>query len=254
MNSEQMLAAIQADYGTSRFNLNWQSQDWCYWDQVGISTAGVSELNFFAVAAGGNDPNLGVRKTTEQTNLTTSNQIGGAECFIVLSLHLDLVLSPRVRQVVSAVSTQTSFSADQLNYARWINAMVNQGVFVWEINKNTWQIITQPFRRMPPGFGLGTVLPPAIGDTDGTPAAINGGANAYAALSQYAQYGLGDIFSLDQPIFLAPTTPFDFTIEFPQANSTALTNMFNGAGTSHDQSATVWAYAEMRGVKVRPLQ
>lgn len=251
MNSEQMLAAMQADYGTERFSLNWQAQDWCYWDQVGVTVAGASELDFFAVPAGQNDPALGILKTGEQTNLGTSRQIGGAECFIVLSLHFDLVLSPRVRQAVAAVSTQTTFSADQLLYARWVQAMSQQGVFVWEINKNTWQITAQPFRRFPPGFGLGTVVPPSIG---GVVAPINGGANAYAALSPFAQYGLGDIFTLDQPVFLAPTTPFDFTIEFPQANSTSLANMFNGAGTAHDQNATVWAYAEMRGIKVRPLQ
>ncbi len=251
MNSEQMLAAMQADYGTERFALNWQAQDWCYWDQVGINTAGTNVLDFFAVPAGQNDPALGVLKTGEQTNLGTSRQIGGAECFIVLSLHFDLVLSPRARQLGANVAAQTTFSADQLLYSRWVQAMSNQGVFVWEINKNTWQIISQPFRRLPPGFGLGDVIPPAIGDLA---APINGGANAYVSLSQFAQFGLGDIFTLDQPVFMAPTTPFDFSIKFPQAASTVLTGMFNGSGTTHTSVGTVWAYAEMRGIKVRPLQ
>ncbi len=129
--------------------------------------------------------------------------------------------------------------------------MSQQGVFTWEINKNTWQVMAQPFRRFPPGFGLGTVIPPSIG---GVTAPIQGGANAYAALSPFAQYGLGDIFTLDQPVFMAPTTPFEMSIGFPQANSSALTSMFNGDGTTHTKTATAWAYAEMRGIKVRPLQ
>lgn len=246
-----MLAAAQADYGTERFNLNWQAQDWCYWDQVGIPSAGTAKLNFFAVPAGGQDPATTLIKTTEQTNLITSRQIGGAECFICQSIHFDMVLSPKARQAVAVVAAQATFSADQLLFARWVVAMSQQGVFTWEINKSTWQITAQPFRRFPPGFGLGTVIPPSIG---GVTAPINGGANAYAALSQFAMYGLGDIFSLDQPVFMAPNTPFEFSIGFPQANSTVTTGLFNGDGTTHAFAGTVWAYAEMRGIKVRPLQ
>lgn len=246
-----MLAALQSDYGTSRFNNVWQAQDWCYWDQVGYPTAGTNELDFFAVPAGGNDPALGIRKTTEQTNLQTAGQIGGAECFIALSLHFDIVLAAKARQAVTAVAAQTTFAADQLLLARFIQNISNQGVFQWEINRNSWMITAQPFRRFPPGFGLGEVVPPSIG---GVAAPINGGANAYAALSPYSIYGMGDIFTLDQPVFLAPNTPFTMAIEFPQANSPAISAIFNGAGTSHDQAATVWIYAEMRGIKVRPPQ
>lgn len=253
MTSDQVLAAIQQDYGTSRFNSVWQAQDWCYWDMVGIPTAGASELNFFQSAAGAPDTAVSATfiKTTEQTNLDTSGQIGGAECFVALSLHFDLVLAPKYRQVVAAVAAQTTFAADQLLYARWLQNVSNQGVLQWEINRNTWLTVAQPFRRFPPGFGLGQVSPPVIG---GVTAPINGGANAYAALSPYAIYGMGDIFTLDQPVFLAPNTPFTISIEFPQANITATTNLFNGAGTSHDQTGTVFAYAEMRGIKVRPPQ
>ncbi len=251
MTSDQMLAAIQSDYGTSRFNSVWQAQDWAFWDMVGYPTAGAAELNFFAIAAGGNDPALGVRKTTEQTNLQTSGQIGGAECFIALSLHFNIVLAAKSRQLTSAVAAQTTFSADQLVYSRFIKEISDQGVFTWEINRNSWMITAQPFKRFPPGFGLGQVVPPFIG---GVTAPIQGGSNAHASLSPYAIYGMGDIFTLDQPVFLAPNTPFTQTIKFPQANSPALTAVFNGAGSSHDQPATVWVYAEMRGIKVRPPQ
>ncbi len=254
MNSDQMLAALQRDYGTSRFDNAWQRQDWCIWDTVYVPSAGTAELQFFSVPAGAADPNrpaVTITKTTEQTNLEQSNQIGGAECFIAMSIHFDLFPAAKIRQQVDAVTTQATFSADQLLAARWIQAMSQKGVMEWEINRNTWMIETNPFRVMPPGFGLGDVRPPVIA---GVTAPINGGLNAYAACSPYALYGMGDIFSLDQPMFLAPTTPFTMKVKFPEGNSLVTTGMYNGAGTTHTEIGTFFAYAELRGIKVRPPQ
>lgn len=255
LTSEQMLSRLQNEYGTSQFAQGWQKQDWTYWDQVYVPTAGTRELQFFAVPAGGTDPNgpAGNTKPNEYTNIQQSKQIGGAECFVVQSLHFDLFPAPKARQSVAAVAAQTTFSADQLRMARWLQNMSNQGVFTWEINKNTWMEETMPWLRFPPGFGLGEVIPPAVGGT-GAAAVSLAGTNAYCSMSQFSVFDMGDIFTLDQPMFLAPNTPFTYTIGFPQAASTALTNIYNGAGTAHDQTGTAFAYAEMRGIKVRPLQ
>ncbi len=254
MVSEQVLAAIQDYYGVSQFNSNWQTQDWAYYDTVYVPSAGTPELQFFAVPAGGADPNrpaATIIKTEEQTNLPVSGQIGGSECFVVLSIHFDLFPAPKARQQVDAVTSQTTFAADQLLASRWIQRMSNQGVFVWEINKNTWIEEALPFRCMPPGFGLGSVMPPVIG---GVTAPISGGANAYIRPSSRAVFGMGDIFGLDQPVFLAPNTPFTYKIKFPQGNSSVTTGLYNGAGTTHTEIGTMLAYAEMRGIKIRPEQ
>ncbi len=255
MNSDQMLAMLQQDYGTSRFNSQWQKQDWCYWDTVYVPSAGSNLLQFFSVPAGAQDPNRPagstVVKTTEQTNLDQSNQIGGAECFIPMSLHFDLFPAIKSRQQVAAVTTQTTYAADQKLAAQWLQGMSQKGVFHWEINRNTWQIEAQPFRLMPPGYGLGEVIPPVIA---GVTAPIGGGANAYCAMSPFSIYGMGDIYTLDQPVFMAPNTPFTYSIEFPEGNSLVTTGMYNGAGTTHTEIGTFFAYAEMRGIKVRPPQ
>ncbi len=254
MNSDQMLSMLQKDYGTSRFDNAWQKQDWAFWDTVYVPSAGASEIAFFAIPAGGADPNrpaATIIKTTEQTNLEQSNQIGGAECFIPMSIHFDLFLAPKARQQDSTVVAQTTLLADQLLYARWLQGMSQKGVFTWEINRNTWMIEAQPFRLFPPGFGLGSVTIPSIA---GVTAPINGGANAYAALSNRAVFEMGDIFTLDQPLFMAPNTPFTWKLSFPEGNSLVTTSMFNGDGTTHAKTGTVFAYAEMRGVKIRPEQ
>lgn len=248
-----ILSQAQDFFGVSNFNA-WQTQDWPYYDTVYVPSAGTSELQFFAVPAGGADPNrpaTTITKTEEQTNLPVSGMIGGAECFVVMSIHFNLFPAPKVRQQVSAVTTQTTFDADQLVAGRWIENMSNKGVFVWEINKNTWMQEAKPFLRFPPGFGLGTVVPPVIG---GVTAPIQGGSNAYLRPSAAARFGMGDIFTLDQPLFLAPNTPFTWKVQFPEGNSIATTSMYNGAGTAHDQTGTMLCYAEMRGVKIRPEQ
>ncbi len=254
MNSDQMLAMLQQDYGTSRFKNQWQKQDWCYWDTVYVPSAGTAELQFFAVPAGGADPNrpaATITKTTEQTNLDQSGQIGGAECFIPMSLHFDLFPAIKNRQQDATVVAQTTFAADQLLAARWLQGMSQKGVFQWEINRNTWMIEAQPWRLFPPGFGLGQVFPPVIA---GVAAPINGGSNAYVAMSPYSIYSMGDIFSLDQPVFLAPNTPFTWKAAFPEGISLVTTGMYNGDGTTHAKTGTFFAYAEMRGIKVRPPQ
>lgn len=248
-----ILSQLQQHYGASNFS-RWQTQDWCYYDTIYVPSAGSAEWQFFGVPAGGADPNrpaTTIVKTEEQTNLPVSGMIGGAECFVVLSIHFDLYPAPKARQQVAAVAAQTTFAADQLVAGRWIENISNQGVFVWEINKNTWMQQAKPFLRMPPGFGLGTVIPPGIG---GVTAPIQGGANVYIRPSPEAVFGMGDIFTLDQPLFLAPNTPFTWKVQFPQGNSTVTTNMYNGEGTAHDQIGTMFAYAEMRGIKVRPEQ
>ncbi len=253
LSSQSVLASLQSFYGVSRY-ARWQTQDWAYYDTVFVPSAGTNELQFFAVQAGGADPNrpaVTITKTEEQTNLPVSGQIGGAEAFVPMSIHFDLFPAAKIRQQVSGVTTQTTFAADQLLASRWIQQMSQKGVFVWEINKNTWMEENMPFRRFPPGFGLGTVIPPAIG---GSTAAISAGLGAYIRPSAFSIYDMGDIFSLDQPMFLAPTTPFTWKLRFPEGNTLVTTGMYNGAGTTHTEIGTFFAYAEMRGVKIRPEQ
>jgi hypothetical protein len=254
MLSQTILAQLQKFYGVSNFT-QWETQDWAYYDTVYVPTAATgTDLAFFAVAAGGADPNrpaATITKTEEQTNLPVSGMIGGAECFVVMSIHFDLFPAPKARQQDSTVVAQTTFAADQLVCARWLENMSQKGVFVWEINKTTFMQENRPFRRFPPGFGLGPVIPPVIG---GVTAPIQGGSNAYLSMSPYSIYDMGDIFTLDQPQFMAPNTPFTWKIQWPEGATIASTSMYNGDGTTHTKTGTMLSYAEMRGVKVRPVQ
>ena len=251
MNSSDVLAALQQQWGTAQFSSNWVSQDWNYWDMVGYPQAGTNLLQFFTVPAGGNDPALGVAKKREQTNLTIENQIGGDECFVATHLRAFVLNSAKVRQTVNStgVATDTTFAARQLLFAQWAIALMSMGVLTWSILQKKWLIENNPWQRFAAGFGLGDVIPPAIGGTS----AITGGANAYVSNSVADIDGgrIGDPFSLGQPVFLAPNTTFQIDISFPLRNSPAATDLY---GASADQPATVWCGMVLQGWKVRPRQ
>lgn len=253
MTSEQQLAKLQREYGTALFHQNWVSHDWPYWDKVGYATAGANSYSFFAVPAGGLDPNSGLQKTNEDCNFVNQNQIGGGECFIATHLMLDIKLAPKARQTGTGVSSDTNFSARQLPYARFVDQLSYQGVLTWTIQQKKWLIEDNPFHRFPPGWGLSeSTRPPAIGTADGV-TAINSGANAYMALSQFQgdDGNVGDPFSLAQPVFLAPNTPFEITLSSVTGNFLAATNLM---GASANQVAILQLVCVMKGWKVRPRQ
>lgn len=253
MNSDQILALTQAQWGTAQFQDNWETQDWYYFDEVGYPTgaAGPSTFRYFTVPAGQNDPALAVLKTAEQTNLTTPNQIGGNECFIATGIRAFLHNSAKARQLGTGVAADASFSARQLAFARFLDVLGTQGVLTWTIMQKAWLRQDKPWTRFAAGFGLGELMPPAIGT--GAGAAINGGANAYTGSSPYDVYCAGDAFSLAQPVFLAPNTTFEITISQPLTGASFPANQ-NLYGAGSDQPATLWTGIILDGFKVRPRQ
>lgn len=253
MDSETQLLQLQQDFGTAQFFQNWVAQDWCYWDKVYYNTAGINEYQFFTLAAGANDPNgpTGNRKTTEDTNLTTSGQTGGNECFIWTSLQLSIQLCAKARQTGTGVASDTNYIARQLPFARFAKQLSGCGALTVTIMQKKWLIEDSPFLRFPPGWGLGEVFVPVIGT--GAATAINGGANAYVAPSIYDFDGgdKGDPFSFGQPVFLAPNTTFDIKLASVSGNFPASTNLM---GPAADQVAILQLMCVMKGWKVRPRQ
>jgi hypothetical protein len=252
MNSEQVLAQLQHDYGTAQFNDNWIAQDWNYWDMVGYqgSAGPVPAFNYFSQTAGAVDPQLGVTKTTEQTNIVVPNQIGGAECFVCTAIRTHILIAAKARQLGTGVSSQTTFSAWQRAASRLVNAIMASGVATWTINQKQYSIQSPAFQVFPAGFGLGEITPPFSVAADGT--AVFGGTNAIVRPSIFDIDGgmRGDTFSLGQPVFLAPNTQFQFQIAFPLSG--AAPSAVNIYGASNDQTATIWTMVMLCGQKVRP--
>ncbi len=249
--TSQTLAQIYSTFGTQDFQNNWVAQDWTLKDKVGVGTA-ANAYNFFANPAGSLDPQLAVVKKREQANFNTPNQIGGDFFFVVQKIRCYIQNSAKNRQLGgSTVTTDTLFSARQLAFARWFTAMSSLGVLKWTVNQRVILTEAQPFQVFGAGFGLGEVTPPAVGATDGDPAAITGGVNAYAANSPYDIDGgqIGDPFALSPIVVLAPSTTHQIDIISPTGNFPSPANTM---GTSANQTATVWLCVYLDGQKVRP--
>lgn len=249
-NSDKEIQRIYNTFGTADFQSAYQAQDWITRDEVGY--AAVSAFNFFAIPSGQNDPNLGVRKTKEQTNLLNPNQIGGQEFLVIQKIRMKINNSAKVRQLGTGISTYDSFAAQQLQMAQLISAITQQGVFTLSVNKRTIITMNVPFQAFGAGFGLGEVFPPSVGYTDGTPAAINGGANAYVANSQYDMDGTnGDSYRVQPIIVFAPSTSFEVAVSFPN-NTNLAPSPANIYGASTNQTATMWLFCGLEGQLVRP--
>lgn len=249
MDSNQILSLVQRQWGAQNFQDAWEIQDWWFWDFIGYPSAGTNEQVYFSVPAGQNDPVLGTVKKKEQTNLQQPSQIGGTDVFIWTGLRFTTWNFPKNRQTGTGVSATTNFAARQLIFSRFLNNLMCNGVAFVSIQTKTWLIMDAPWLNAPQGFGLGTVIPPAIGSSGGT--AVTGGANAYMAPSNVDQWALGDTFSFGQPVFLAPNTNFGITVRYQLQNSPSSANCY---GNSADQPPTFLTGAIMEGYKVRPRQ
>ncbi len=247
--TQTQLADIYRTFGTQDFTARWVAQDWTLKDKVGY--AATNAFNFFAQPAGSLDPNLAVQKKREQANFNTPNMIGGDFFFIIQKIRLFVQNSAKARQLGIAVSTDTQFSARQLQYARLHSAITSRGVFKFTINNRVQLTENQPWNVFAPGFGLGEVSPPSVGFTDGDPVSINGGANAFAMTSRYDIDGgtIGDPFALSPIMVLAPSTTFQVDIVSPTGNMPSPANIY---GASTDQPATIWLCCYLDGQKVRP--
>lgn len=248
--SAASIAQIYSQFGTADFENNWVAQDWTLKDKVGYAAARNS-YDFFAQPSGSQDPGLGVIKTEEQTNLANPGQIPGQNFFIVQNIRMFIQNSAKVRQLGTGVATDTSFAARQRLFSSLVSAISLQGMLEWTINNKQFMVQNLPFLTFAAGFGLGEVFPPAVGYTDGDPAAITGGANAYVANSPYDIDG-GNITDSwkQQPItILAPSTSFTMKLKYTNGVNPSPANIY---GASADQTATLWLCCYLDGQLVRP--
>lgn len=248
--SAYAISSLYRDYGAQDFSGQWIARDAWIYDMVGVAAA-QTVYPFFTIPAGQNDPNLGVRKTREQTNLQTPGQIGGTWFFVLENIRLGILNSCRARQLGTGVSTDAYFSARQLQYTRWFSAMCARGALEWKINDTTFLNVNQPFQTFSAGWGLGQIQPPNLGFTDGDPVAINSGANALALNSEkdFDRGSRGDSWSTGQPVVFAPSTNFEFNINSTLGVFPTPANIY---GASADQTATIWLVLCLQGQMVRP--
>lgn len=238
-NSESVLGLLVQKIGSANWK-QWQVQRFQWYDWVRVANTGAltTSLNFFSIPQGGADPVSSSIKTKEQTNMVKANTFG-QQYFIVQQIRTQIRQLVKARQTANTIAG-TTHSFDQLIMANRLRSVIGQGVLNFVIGQKAYFDIVQPYRRCPPGFGMGsdTVVVPF----DRT-VAPNG--NAFVAQSN----NLKDVYALTPPQLIEPEQTFQITIDFPQ-----LGYNFAAVYVAAGENANVESGVILDGYLARPVQ
>lgn len=122
-------------------------------------------VEFFSVGAGSADPNSSVKKTSEETNLSRTGDIGN-RMFLAMSLRTFLYYEPKLRQPANMSGDADGlYKGYEPLMATYINYL-NGGTLTIEVGQKDAFEIDVPFKTCPPGFGV-TVKSMAAVATEG---------------------------------------------------------------------------------------
>lgn len=240
MNNDQSILGLLVNKIGSANWQQWQVQRFQWYDFVRVTNTGAltTSLTFFSIPQGGTDPVSATAKTKEQTNMVKANSFG-QQYFIVQQIRTEIKNLVKARQTANTAA-DTDHSFDQIIMANRLRSVYGQGVLNFTIGQKAYFDINQPFRRCPPGYGLGngTVVVPFNRATSST-------GNAYVAQSN----NMSDIYSLTPPQLIEPEQTFQITIDFPQLGYN-FASVFVAAG----ENANVEAGVILDGYLARPVQ
>lgn len=215
MNNDQLILGVLTQKLGSADWSKWQIQRWSFYDYVRYPSAGTAQLSFFSNAIGATDPVSGLAKTMEQTNMQKPRTFG-QQYFIIRQIRTHLNLAPKSRQT-STTAALTDFSYEQSAAASVLARLAGLGVLTCKIGQKEYFDIEQPFKFCPPGFGLGSVTPFAARVST---------AGQYSNMFVQQSNDIKDIYSLTPPQLIEPEQTFELAIDFPYANSPAVTNIY----------------------------
>lgn len=146
------LQILQRRFGSADWR-RWQAQRWQQYDWIRYPAAGTTQLRFFSVVLGQQDPTSTLAKTLEQTNLTKAASFGQVY-YIITQIRTFPFFIPKGRQI-AALENDTD-----LLYTTISNAMskfvelMRRGVLNISILQKQYFDIERPFVNAPPGFGI----------------------------------------------------------------------------------------------------
>lgn len=237
-NDQQILGMLTQKIGSANWT-QWQIQRWQWYDYVRLAytAASTTTLNFFTIPQGGVDPNSALAKTLEDTNMVKASTFG-QQYFIIQQVRTHLQAAPKKRQNAT-VQAYTTHSLDQLVFTQAYKNAMQRGVMNITIGQKLYFDINQPWRAMPPGFGLTNIVVPFDRTASST-------GNAFIQQSN----NMDDIYSLTPPQLVEPEQTFQIQISFPDTNGYNFHNTFDASG----QDAYVNAGVILDGYLARPVQ
>ncbi len=232
----ELIRQLQKRIGSANW-ANWQMSRWCYYDYIRYTAAGVNNMDFFAVPLGSTDPVSATAKTLEQTNVTKTRSFGQVY-FILQQIRTHIFVLPKQRQHATILADTTAVLNQYKGMHRIIYDIMNQGVLNVTLGQKQYFDIPQPFKFCPPGFGID------IQDHAVAGSVANTFVNFHAEQSDEPT----DIYNVTPPQMVEPEQNIQVTINFDNANSSALTNTVSGVSPNVDIGVILEGYI------VRPTQ
>lgn len=164
--SQQITQMLASRYGTANYG-NLQVVKWQYYDYIRMTpSTGIvpNKLTFFSIPQGSQDPNSGLAKTLEDTNLDRNGQF--TYDYVITKIRTHLYVLPRSRQnSVGSLNNQaitaslTVGNADgSLGQAdgtmNFLEELSGRGNLIVTFGQKRYFEINQPFKKCPIGAGV----------------------------------------------------------------------------------------------------
>ena len=155
--SQQITQMVAARYGTANYG-NLQVIKYQYYDYIRMTpSSGVvpQKLTFFSVPQGSTDPNSGIAKTLEETDLDRNGQF--TYDFVITAIRTHLYLLPKSRQnttgSLNTVANLNVGNADgSLGQAAgtmtFLEQLSGRGSLIVNFGQKRYFEITQPFKKI----------------------------------------------------------------------------------------------------------
>ena len=221
-----LISSLVARFGSAVWD-QYQVVRWMFYDYVRLPTSGTSQLQFFRVPAGANDPNVtGVQKTIEQTNVPKSISFG--QNYFALSAirtHVNLLPKPRQSAAIAANTRTVSrgYSGIDQGVMQTMYNLFNQGTMEIGFGDKQYLTLERPFVNMPPGAGV--EINSIAGNFPATDA-VPPGPNKYTVLWTQQSIDPRNIFVVSPTLIIEPEQTINVAINFYGSNSPTFTGTY----------------------------
>jgi len=222
--SQQITQMLANRYGTANYG-NLQVIKWQYYDYVRMTpSSGVvpQKLNFFSIPQGSTDPNSGIAKTLEETNLDRNGQF--TYDYVITAIRTHLYVLPKSRQnSTGTLTTQANLVTGEAvgSLARasgtmnFLEQLSGRGNLIVNFGQKRYFEIDEPFKKCPIGAGVKVE-------------SYGGGAGVTASATPQIGYWYSqsadprDRYLCTPPLFVERDSIIDASIQFLDTDYTAV--------------------------------
>lgn len=161
--SQQITQMLAARYGTANYG-NLQVIKWQYYDYVRMTPSnGVvpNKINFFSIPQGSLDPNSGIAKTIEETNLDRNGQF--TYDYVITAIRSHLYVLPKSRQNTTGslntvpnlnVGGEDGSLGQPTGTYSFLEQLSGRGNLIVNFGQKRYFEINQPWKKCPIGAGV----------------------------------------------------------------------------------------------------